>query len=312
VIGQDEAVRVIAEAVRRSGAGLADPDRPVGSFLFLGPAGVGNTELAKALAAALFGGEDHMVRIDMSEYQEKHTVGRLIGAPPGYVGYEEAGQLTEAVRRRPHTVVLLDEIEKAAPDVMNILLQMLDDGRLTDGQGRTVSFSNTVIIMTSNIGAQRILAVSGDVASLRDELMEQVQHTLRPELLNRIDDVVLFSSLDKTELRQVVDLMLDGTRQRLAGQDVTLQVTDGARDALVETGYKPEFGARQLRRTVQREVSNKLSTMLLSGDLSEGDTATVGADGPKIVIGVQHSSVREADRSLPQPRTAESDQPQSV
>jgi ATP-dependent Clp protease ATP-binding subunit ClpC len=310
VIGQDEAVRVIAEAVRRSRAGLADPDRPVGSFLFLGPTGVGKTELAKALAAALFGGEDHMVRIDMSEYQEKHTVARLIGAPPGYVGYEEAGQLTEAVRRRPHTVVLLDEIEKAAPDVMNILLQMLDDGRLTDGQGRTVDFTNTVIIMTSNIGAQRILAVSGDVASLRDELMDQVQQTLRPELLNRIDDVVLFSSLDKTELRQVVDLMLDGTRQRLAGQDVTLQVTDGARDALVETGYKPEFGARQLRRTVQREVSNKLSTMLLSGDLSEGDTATVGADGSKIVIGVQHSSVREAEAGLPRPRSAESESSQ--
>jgi ATP-dependent Clp protease ATP-binding subunit ClpC len=315
VIGQDEAVTAIAEAVRRSRAGLADPNRPIGSFLFLGPTGVGKTELAKALAAALFGGEDHMVRVDMSEYQEKHTVARLIGAPPGYVGYEEAGQLTEAVRRRPHSVVLLDEIEKAAPDVMNILLQMLDDGRLTDGQGRTVDFSNTVVIMTSNIGAQRILAVSGNVADLRDELMEQVQRSLRPELLNRIDDVVLFSSLDKTELRQVVDLMLDATRQRLAGQDVKLQVTDGAKDTLVEVGYKPEFGARPLRRTVQREVSNRLSTMLLSGELSEGDTATVGADGTKIVIGVQHSSVREADdeareTTLPHPRSAESEKPQ--
>jgi ATP-dependent Clp protease ATP-binding subunit ClpC len=315
VIGQDEAVTVIAEAVRRSRAGLSDPNRPIGSFLFLGPTGVGKTELAKALAAALFGGEDHMVRVDMSEYQEKHTVARLIGAPPGYVGYEEAGQLTEAVRRRPHSVVLLDEIEKAAPDVMNILLQMLDDGRLTDGQGRTVDFSNTVIIMTSNIGAQRILAVSGNVADLRDELMEQVQRTLRPELLNRIDDVVLFGSLDKTELRQVVDLMLDATRQRLAGQDVKLQVTDGAKDALVDAGYKPEFGARPLRRTVQREVSNRLSTMLLSGELREGDTATVGADGSKIVIGVQHSPVLEAEdeareTTLPHPRSAESEKPQ--
>jgi len=305
VIGQDEAVNVIAEAVRRSRAGLADPDRPVGSFLFLGPAGVGKTELAKALAAALFGGEDHMARIDMSEYQEKHTVA---GAPPGYLGYEEAGQLTEAVRRRPHSVVLLDEIEKAAPDVMNVLLQMLDDGRLTDGQGRTVDFSNTVIIMTSNIGASRILAASGSVQDLRAELIELVQQTLRPELLNRIDDVVLFSSLDKTELRHVVDLMLENTRGRLAGQGIHLQVTDGARDALVEQGYKPESGARQLRRTVQREVSSRLSRMLLSGELHEGDTATVGADGSKIVVGLQHSPVLEAEGEpeLPHPRPAES------
>jgi ATP-dependent Clp protease ATP-binding subunit ClpC len=295
VIGQDEAVSVIAESVRRSRAGLSDPGRPTGSFLFLGPTGVGKTELAKALAETLFGGEDHMIRIDMSEYQEKHTVARLIGAPPGYVGYEEAGQLTEAVRRRPHSVVLLDEIEKAAPDVMNILLQMLDDGRLTDGQGRTVDFSNTVIIMTSNIGASRILSVSGSAEDIRDELIEQVQLTLRPELFNRIDDVVLFSSLDKTELRQVTDLMLDDTRRRLAGQGIRLQVTDGAMDALVDAGYKPEFGARQLRRTVQREVSNRLSRMLLGGELREGDTATVGADGSAIVIGVQHSANVEGE-----------------
>ena len=211
-------------------------------------------------------------------------------------------------------MVLLDEVEKAAPDVMNILLQMLDDGRLTDSKGRTVDFSNTVIIMTSNIGASRILAASGSMQGLRDELMELVQRTIRPELLNRIDDVVLFSSLDKTELRHVVDLMLDATRQRLAGQGIHLQVTDGAKDALVEQGYKPEFGARQLRRTVQREVSNRLSRMLLSGELHDGDTATVGADGSKIVVGLQHSPVLEAqdqtEPELPRPRSAESEKSQ--
>jgi ATP-dependent Clp protease ATP-binding subunit ClpC len=315
VIGQDEAVIAIAESVRRARAGLSDPNRPSGSFLFLGPTGVGKTELAKALAAALFGGEDHMVRIDMSGYQGKHTVarqgrgigqgwgigqGRGIGevgggAPPGYAGYEEAGQLTEAVRRRPHSVVLLDEIEKAAPDVMNILLQMLDEGRLTDGQGRTVDFSNTVIIMTSSIGASRILSVSGSVDDIRDELLEQAHQTMRPELFNRIDDVVFFTSLDKAELRQVTDLMLEDTRKRLAGQDIKMQVTDGAKDALVDAGYKPEFGARQLRRTVQREVASRLSRMLLGGELRGGDTATVGADSTTIVIGVQHAPEAEAD-----------------
>ncbi|TDE30801.1 ATP-dependent Clp protease ATP-binding subunit [Nonomuraea mesophila] len=278
VIGQDEAVVAIAEAVRRARAGLSDPNRPIGSFLFLGPTGVGKTELARSLAAALFGGEDHMVRIDMSEYQERHTVSRLIGAPPGYVGYEEAGQLTEAVRRRPHGVILLDEIEKAHPDVMNILLQMLDDGRLTDGHGRTVDFTNSIVIMTSNIGAQMILD-SEDTPELHDRLMDLLRHSLRPELLNRIDETIIFKRLERDQLRQIVDLLLERTRQRLRGQDVTMEVTDAAKDWLAERGYQPEFGARPLRRTVQRELDNRLSTMLLTGEIEEHGRVTVDVDG---------------------------------
>ncbi|MGP3931776.1 ATP-dependent Clp protease ATP-binding subunit [Nonomuraea sp. KM88] len=278
VIGQDEAVVAIAEAVRRARAGLSDPNRPIGSFLFLGPTGVGKTELARSLAAALFGGEDHMVRIDMSEFQERHTVSRLIGAPPGYIGYEEAGQLTEAVRRRPHGVILLDEIEKAHPDVMNILLQMLDDGRLTDGHGRTVDFTNTIVIMTSNIGAQMILG-SEDTQELHDRLMDLLRHSLRPELLNRIDETIIFKRLEREQLREIVDLMLERTRQRLRGQDVTLEVTDAAKDWLAERGYQPEFGARPLRRTVQRELDNRLSTMLLTGEIEEHGRVTVDVEG---------------------------------
>ncbi|MET9244765.1 ATP-dependent Clp protease ATP-binding subunit [Nonomuraea sp. NPDC003709] len=284
VIGQEEAVTAIAEAVRRARAGLKDPNRPIGSFLFLGPTGVGKTELARALAAALFGGEDHMVRIDMSEFQERHTVSRLIGAPPGYVGYEEAGQLTEAVRRRPHGVILLDEIEKAHPDVMNILLQMLDDGRLTDGQGRTVDFTNTIVIMTSNIGAQLILDSPGDVKELEDRLMDLLRHSLRPELLNRIDETIIFKRLEKEQLRQIVDLMLERTRQRLRGQGVTLEVTDAAKDWLAERGYQPEFGARPLRRTVQREVDNRLATMLLTGEIEEGGRVTADVEGDHLAF----------------------------
>ncbi|MEV0612321.1 ATP-dependent Clp protease ATP-binding subunit [Nonomuraea sp. NPDC050404] len=279
VVGQEEAVVAIAEAVRRARAGLSDPGRPIGSFLFLGPTGVGKTELARALAAALFGGEDHMVRIDMSEFQERHTVSRLIGAPPGYVGYEEAGQLTEAVRRRPHGVVLLDEIEKAHPDVMNILLQLLDDGRLTDGQGRTVDFTNTIVIMTSNIGAQLILEATGDIEG---PLMELLRGSLRPELLNRIDETIVFKRLEREQLRQIVDLLLERTRQRLRGQDVTLEVTDAAKDWLAGRGYQPEFGARPLRRTVQRELDNRLSAMLLTGEVAEGGRVTVDVDGDEL------------------------------
>ncbi|MEQ4725643.1 ATP-dependent Clp protease ATP-binding subunit [Nonomuraea sp. B19D2] len=278
VIGQEEAVTAIAEAVRRARAGLKDPNRPIGSFLFLGPTGVGKTELGRALAAALFGGEEHMVRIDMSEFQERHTVSRLIGAPPGYVGYEEAGQLTEAVRRRPHGVILLDEIEKAHPDVMNVLLQLLDDGRLTDGQGRTVDFTNTIVIMTSNIGAQLILEWSGGVKQLEDRLMDVLRHSLRPELLNRIDETIIFKRLERDQLRQIVDLMLERTRQSLRGQAVSLEVTDAAKDWLAERGYQPEFGARPLRRTVQREVDNRLSTMLLTGEVTEGGKVTVDVE----------------------------------
>ncbi|MGW0481743.1 ATP-dependent Clp protease ATP-binding subunit [Nonomuraea sp. NPDC003214] len=284
VIGQDEAVVAIAEAVRRARAGLADPNRPIGSFLFLGPTGVGKTELARALAAALFGGEDHMVRIDMSEFQERHTVSRLIGAPPGYVGYEEAGQLTEAVRRRPHGVILLDEIEKAHPDVMNILLQMLDDGRLTDGQGRTVDFTNTIVIMTSNIGAQMILDAEGDTPDLQDRLMDLLRHSIRPELLNRIDETIVFRRLDRSQLRQIVDLLLERTRQRLRGQDVALEVSDAAKDWLAERGHQPEFGARPLRRTVQRELDNRLSTMLLTGEVGEGGAVVVDAQDGELTL----------------------------
>ncbi|MFI6737485.1 ATP-dependent Clp protease ATP-binding subunit [Nonomuraea sp. NPDC050451] len=284
VIGQDEAVTAIAEAVRRARAGLKDPNRPIGSFLFLGPTGVGKTELARALAAALFGGEEHMVRIDMSEFQERHTVSRLIGAPPGYVGYEEAGQLTEAVRRRPHGVILLDEIEKAHPDVMNILLQMLDDGRLTDGQGRTVDFTNTIVIMTSNIGAQLILDSPGDVKDLEDRLMDLLRHSLRPELLNRIDETIIFKRLEKEQLRQIVDLMLERTRQRLRGQGIALEVTDAAKDWLAERGYQPEFGARPLRRTVQREVDNRLATMLLTGEVEEGGRVSADVEGDHLTF----------------------------
>ncbi|MER7499201.1 ATP-dependent Clp protease ATP-binding subunit [Nonomuraea pusilla] len=284
VIGQEEAVSAVAEAVRRARAGLSDPNRPIGSFLFLGPTGVGKTELARALAAALFGGEEHMVRIDMSEFQERHTVSRLIGAPPGYVGYEEAGQLTEAVRRRPHGVVLMDEIEKAHPDVMNILLQMLDDGRLTDGQGRTVDFTNTIVIMTSNIGAQLILESEADTAELRDGLMELLRRSLRPELLNRIDETIIFHRLDRAQLREIVDLLLERTRQRLRGQDVALEVTDAAKDWLAGRGYQPEFGARPLRRTVQRELDNRLSTMLLTGEVGEGGTVEVDVTGDHLTL----------------------------
>ncbi|MEU8245559.1 ATP-dependent Clp protease ATP-binding subunit [Nonomuraea sp. NPDC048916] len=281
VIGQEEAVTAIAEAVRRSRAGLSDPNRPIGSFLFLGPTGVGKTELARALAAALFGGEDHMVRADMSEFQERHTVSRLIGAPPGYVGYEEAGQLTEAVRRRPHCVVLLDEIEKAHPDVMNILLQMLDDGRLTDGQGRTVDFTHTIVIMTSNIGAQMILESE---TPMEDQLMDLLRHSLRPELLNRIDETIIFKRLEPEQLRQIVELMLERTRQRLRGQDVALEVTDAAKDWLAARGYQPEFGARPLRRTVQRELDNRLSTLLLTGEVREGGRVTVDVEDDQLTL----------------------------
>ncbi|MGP3919588.1 ATP-dependent Clp protease ATP-binding subunit [Nonomuraea sp. 10N515B] len=282
VIGQDEAVTAIAEAVRRARAGLSDPNRPIGSFLFLGPTGVGKTELARALAAALFGGEEHMVSIDMSEYQERHTLSRLIGAPPGYVGYEEAGQLTEAVRRRPHGVILLDEVEKAHPDVMNILLQMLDDGRLTDGHGRTVDFTNTIVIMTSNLGAQLILESTADPAQLESRLMDLLRRSLRPELLNRIDETIVFKRLEREQLRRIVDLMLERTRQRLRGQDVTLEVTDPAKDWLAQRGYQPEFGARPLRRTVQRELDNRLSTMLLTGEVSEGGRVTVDVENDQL------------------------------
>ncbi|MEV1332383.1 ATP-dependent Clp protease ATP-binding subunit [Micromonospora costi] len=290
VVGQDDAVGAVAEAVRRSRTGLADPDRPMGSFLFLGPTGVGKTELARALAEALFGESDRMVRVDMSEFQERHTVSRLVGAPPGYVGYEEAGQLTEAVRRRPYAVVLLDEIEKAHPDVFNILLQVLDDGRLTDSQGRTVNFKNTVLIMTSNLGSELITGTqravgfgAGEPGSaqesdeLRERLMRRLQENFRPEFLNRIDEVIIFRRLEAAQLRQITELLLEETRRRLHAQDIEVEFTTAGIDWLAEHGYQPEFGARPLRRVIQREVDNQLSRMLLESAISPGQRVTVDA-----------------------------------
>ncbi|MBF6101490.1 ATP-dependent Clp protease ATP-binding subunit [Nocardia cyriacigeorgica] len=280
VIGQDEAIVAVAEAVRRARAGLKDPNRPIGSFLFLGPTGVGKTELAKALAEAVFGDEDRLIRFDMSEFQEKHTVSRLVGAPPGYVGYDDAAQLTDKVRRQPYSVILFDEIEKAHPDVFNVLLQLLDDGRVTDSKGRTVDFKNTIVIMTSNIGSDLILsAPDGDLDSITPALNERLRSHFRPEFLNRIDDTIVFHRLDQTQIHRIVDLVLDGTRRLLHAQDIDLDVTDPAVDWLAEHGYQPEFGARPLRRTVQKEVDNKLSRLLLGGDLKPGDTVRLDADG---------------------------------
>ncbi|MFG2953809.1 ATP-dependent Clp protease ATP-binding subunit [Streptomyces sp. NPDC048291] len=285
VVGQDEAITAVARAVRRARAGMSDPNRPVGSFLFLGPTGVGKTELARALAAALFGDESRMIRLDMSEFQERHTVSRLVGAPPGYVGHEEAGQLTEAVRRQPYAVLLLDEVEKAHPDVFNTLLQLLDDGRLTDAQGRTVDFKNTVVIMTSNIGADRILAAgTEDYTKVREAVMPALQQHFRPEFLNRIDEIIVFRGLDRTQLREIVDLLLEHTRSRLRAQDVSLEVTDSAAVLLANLGHEPDFGARPLRRTIQREVDDRLADLLLSGQLVAGERAVVDAEHGEIVI----------------------------
>jgi ATP-dependent Clp protease ATP-binding subunit ClpC len=281
VVGQDEAVEAVAKAVRRSRAGLSDPDRPIGSFLFLGPTGVGKTELARTLAEALFGDEAAMVRIDMSEFQERHTVSRLLGAPPGYVGYEEAGQLTERVRRRPYSVLLLDEIEKAHPDVFNILLQVLDDGRLTDSQGRTVDFKNAVIIMTSNMGAERIKAharKSESFEELKDDMMAILKNTLRPEFVNRIDEVIVFRALDKGQIGEIAHLLLDRTPRRLRAQGIEVEFTEGAVGLISEEGFDPEFGARPLRRTIQRRVDNELASMVFSGSLNPSDKVVVGAE----------------------------------
>jgi ATP-dependent Clp protease ATP-binding subunit ClpC len=294
VVGQDAAVTAVAEAVRRARAGLADPNRPIGSFLFLGPTGVGKTELARALAEALFGDEDRMVRFDMSEFQERHTVSRLVGAPPGYVGYDEAGQLTEAVRRRPYSVLLLDEIEKAHPDVFNILLQLLDAGRLTDAQGRTVDFKNTVVIMTSNIGADRILnaTASGtpDWAALEEALMPMLRQHFRPEFLNRIDEIILFRGLDADQLREITRLMLDDTRRRLAAQDITVEFSDAAIELLARQGFQPEFGARPLRRTIQRQLDNRLSAMLLAGTIDPGSHLRVDAKDGELTFQAEPKS----------------------
>jgi ATP-dependent Clp protease ATP-binding subunit ClpC len=285
VVGQEEAVDAVAEAIRRARAGLSDPNRPIGSFLFLGPTGVGKTELARTLAEALFGEEAAIVRIDMSEFQERHTVSRLVGAPPGYVGYEDAGQLTESVRRRPYSVLLLDEIEKAHPDVFNILLQILDDGRLTDSQGRMVDFKNAVIIMTSNLGSERIQAHARRKESFEElkEDMEQIlKRSLRPEFINRIDEIIVFRALTREQIADIAGLLLERTRRRLRAQDVEVEFTDEAVGLLAEEGFDPEFGARPLRRTIQRRVDNQLSRMILDGSLEPGN---------KVVVGTQDSEL---------------------
>ncbi|MFG2503794.1 ATP-dependent Clp protease ATP-binding subunit [Streptomyces sp. NPDC048441] len=294
IVGQDEAVTAVSEAVRRNRAGMGDPNRPVGSFLFLGPTGVGKTELAKTLAELLFGDDDHMTRFDMSEFQEKHTVARLVGAPPGYVGYEEAGQLTEKVRRQPYSVVLFDEVEKAHPDVFNTLLQILDDGRLTDGQGRTVDFRHCVVIMTSNIGAHRILDHKGDVSEIRDELMEELRARFLPEFLNRIDDIIIFHSLTEEDLSQIVDHLLNQSEHRVHAQGMKLEVTEAAKKLLVAHGHQPEFGARPLRRTIQTELDNRIASLLLGGEVDPGDT--IVAD---VVNDTLHCTVRKDGAAEP-------------
>ncbi len=285
VVGQEEAVTAVADAIQRSRAGLADPNRPTASFIFLGPTGVGKTELAKALAAYLFDTEDAMVRIDMSEYMEKHSVSRLIGAPPGYVGYEEGGQLTESIRRRPYAVILFDEIEKAHPDVFNVMLQILDDGRVTDAQGHTVDFKNSVIIMTSNIGSQYILDVAGDDSQydeMRSRVMDAMRTSFRPEFLNRIDEVIIFHALQKFQLRHIVQLQTKRLEQRLADRKMSLKLSESALDFLAEVGYDPVFGARPLKRAIQRELETQIAKSILRGDFNDGDTIFVDVENERL------------------------------
>ena len=290
LIGQKAAVRSVSDAVRRSRAGVADPNRPTGSFMFLGPTGVGKTELAKSLADFLFDDERAMVRIDMSEYSEKHTVSRLVGAPPGYVGYEEGGQLTEAVRRRPYSVILLDEVEKAHPDVFDILLQVLDDGRLTDGQGRTVDFKNTILILTSNLGSQALTDPTLDERGRHEAVMSAVRVAFKPEFINRLDDVIVFDALSIDEIGKIVDLQVAEVSKRLEGRRITLEVTQGARDYLAMDGYDPAYGARPLRRLIQREIGDQLARMLLGGQIQDGDTVQAdvrGSDGASNESGLE-------------------------
>jgi ATP-dependent Clp protease ATP-binding subunit ClpC len=299
IVGQDEAINVVSKAVRRARAGLKEPRHPIGSFIFLGPTGVGKTELVRALAEFMFGSEDAMVRLDMSEFMERHTVARLVGAPPGYVGYDEGGQLTEAVRRKPYCVILLDEIEKAHPDVFNILLQIFDDGHLTDAKGRRVDFRNSIVVMTSNVGAKHIKGVMGigfaartdeerhrqtEYEKMKEKVLAELKTTFLPEFLNRIDEVVVFHSLSKEQIRQIVDLMLSQVAKSLGEKNLKLEITDAVRDFLSEKGYDPTFGARPLRRVIQNEVEDKLSEALLRGEFSPGDTLKVDYDGEKIVI----------------------------
>ncbi len=289
LIGQEEAVKAVSKAVRRARAGLKDPKRPIGSFVFLGPTGVGKTELARALAEAMFGDEEAMIRIDMSEYMEKHSTSRLVGSPPGYVGYEEGGQLTEKVRRKPYSVILLDEIEKAHPDVFNILLQVLEDGRLTDSKGRTVDFRNTVVIMTSNVGAEALKRnkyvgfniqdnTEQDYKNMKGKVMEELKKAFRPEFLNRIDEIIVFHALEKAQLNQIVTLMADQLVKRLKEQHISLELTDAAKAKIAEEGYDPEYGARPLRRAIQKHIEDRLSEELLKGTVLTGQHVIIDVD----------------------------------
>jgi len=287
VVGQDEAVRLVADAIRRSRSGLSDPNRPYGSFLFLGPTGVGKTELCKALAEFLFDSEQHLVRIDMSEFQERHSVARLIGAPPGYVGYEEGGYLTETVRRKPYSVILLDEVEKAHPDVFNVLLQVLDDGRMTDGQGRTVDFKNTVIVMTSNLGSQKIqqMTDAGEAQALiKIAVMAEVKANFRPEFVNRIDEIVVFHPLAEDQIGEIAKIQLRALEARLAKLEIRLTVSDAALKAVAAAGFDPVYGARPLKRAIQQQIENPLAKELLSGKYAAGDVVKVGATGGEIAF----------------------------
>ncbi|HOG08548.1 MAG TPA: AAA family ATPase, partial [Syntrophales bacterium] len=284
VIGQDEGIAAVSSALRRARAGLQDPNRPIGSFIFMGPTGVGKTELARALAEFMFDSDQAMIRIDMSEFMEKHSVSRLIGAPPGYVGYDEGGYLTEAVRRRPYTVVLFDEIEKAHADVFNILLQILDDGRLTDGHGRTVDFKNTIIIMTSNIGSQWLQDPSGDEATRRERMMEALRAAFKPEFLNRIDDIVIFRSLTLADIDRIIDIQMGLIEKRLAERKLSIELTETAKNYIAEAGYSPVYGARPLKRVLQKLVLDRLAMDLLESSWREGDRITVDVEGEKIIF----------------------------
>jgi ATP-dependent Clp protease ATP-binding subunit ClpB len=290
-VGQDEAVRLVSEAILRSRAGIADPDKPIGSFLFLGPTGVGKTELAKTLAEALFDSEKNLVRIDMSEYMEKFSVSRLIGAPPGYVGYEEGGQLTEAVRRQPYSVILFDEVEKAHPDVFNILLQVLDDGRITDSQGRTVDFKNTIIILTSNLGSQYLLDGIGPDGEISQQARDQVngllKQSFRPEFLNRLDEIVFYKPLTKANVTSIIDLMLAGLNRRLADKELTVELTDAARDFIIDAAYDPLYGARPLRRYLQHTVETLISRQIIADQVESGAKLTVDVQNGSLTV--QHT-----------------------
>jgi len=298
VIGQDDAIHAVANAVRRARAGLQDQNRPIGSFIFLGPTGVGKTELCRALAEFLFDDEQAMVRLDMSEFMEKHSVSRLIGAPPGYVGYEEGGYLTEAVRRRPYSVILFDEIEKAHPDVFNALLQILEDGRMTDGQGRTVDFKNTVIIMTSNLGSQYILELG---AKDRKEMERRVNAALReafkPEFLNRVDETIIFNNLGREEIKSIVEIQLKRLRRNLAARKMALEITERAKELIADSGFDPVYGARPLKRTIQRLIQDPLAVKILAGEFKEGDRVKVDSQGSELIF--IHGTAAEEEMSEP-------------